>query len=134
MANTTDNGTKRDALDLDALERDETAEPFVFTVAGQTFSLVHPGDIDWHYTEALESGSPAVLLQAILGDQYEDFAKVEVPAWKLNKLLEAWGKHNGVDLGESVASSGSSATTAALSRPTSVATTVSGSRTSPRDG
>jgi hypothetical protein len=125
---------ERDALDLDALERDETAEPFEFTVAGQTFSLIAPGDIDWHYAQALEDGSPEMLLQALLGDQYDAFTAIPLPGWKVNKLLMAWGTHNGVDLGEFSASSGSSVTTVAQSRPTSVATTASGSRTSPRGG
>jgi hypothetical protein len=132
---TTDNGTKPAGLDLRTLETDDTSEPYVFThLDGQEYSLRAPGDIPWQYADALEQGSVELLLQVLLGDQYDDFAKIELPGKKLNRLLEAWGKHNGIDLGEFAASSGSSATTAALSRPTSVVTTVSGSRTSPRGG
>jgi hypothetical protein len=122
----------RDVFDLDALERDDTAEPFVFTVAGQTFTFAHPGDVDWRYTEALEQGSPVALCKALLGEEdYARFADLPIPAWKLNKLVAAWGRHNGIELGESGASSGSSAITAAPSRPTSAATTASGSPISP---
>jgi hypothetical protein len=128
-----DNGA-RDVFDLDALERDERAEPFEFTVAGQTFTFAHPGDVDWRFTEALEQGSPVTLCKALMGEeQYAEFAKIALPAWKMNRLIEAWGKHNGIELGESAASSGSSVTTAARSRPTSVVSTVSGSLTSPPD-
>jgi hypothetical protein len=121
----------RDVFDLDALERDDTAEPFRFTVAGQTFVFSAPGDVDWRFTEALERGSAVALVEALLGEEeYAAFHEIPLPAWKLNKLVEEWGRHNGVELGESAASSASSVTTAARSRPTSGATTASGSRTS----
>jgi hypothetical protein len=132
-----DNGATGSAevFDLDALARDDSPESFAFTVEGRTFYLANPGDLDWHYQSKIAEGDPAVLLGALLGDdQFAEFDQFDLPGWKLDKLLKAWGTHVGIDVGELEASPTSSATTGTPSRPTSARTTAPASRTSRRGG
>ncbi len=89
------------SLDLDALEREgAVAEQFTFQHKGRTYRMMDPQDIDW---QDLLSGlrNPAMFVRFAmpLADQAEFFA-ARVPAWKMNKLMEAWQAHFGLpDLG-----------------------------------
>jgi hypothetical protein len=122
-------------FDLDALERDSTIpEPFRFQAGGHSFTMAPLADLDWHIQKALAEGDAAVMMAELLGDQFPAFDELDMPSWKLDKLVEAWGRHNGIDVPESGASSASSRNTGQRSRPTSARTTASGSRTSRRGG
>jgi hypothetical protein len=131
-----DNGASDhdEVFDLDALERDDTPEPFAFTIGGRIFYLAAPSDVDWHGQTAFNGGDPTEVMPLLLGDQFADFDQFAIPGWKLDKLIVAWGRHNGITIPESPASSTSSRATGKPSRPTSAATTASGSRTSRRAG
>jgi len=129
-----DNGASA-PFDLRALAHDETHTPFRFIAEdGNEFTLPDPGDIDVGVVSALDGAQPVDIFRHLLGDDWEAFAASGTPMRKLNVLLEAWGKHYGIDLGESEASPPSSNRTARRSRPTSPTTTSAGSRTSRRAG
>jgi|GEM_PF-1974608 len=119
-------------LDLDALERDQSVEPLSFRLGGQVFTMAHPSDLDWHHQTTFDGGDLGAIMPLLLGDQYEAFAKHDLPGWKLDALMIAWGKHVGIDMGELEASSAFSVPTVKPSRRTSGGTTKSGSRTSRR--
>lgn len=130
-----DNGAAGDAtFDLDALQRTETREPFAFKTAGQTFHLATPEDLDWHHQATFAEGDPVTVISLLLGDEFADFDRLTLPGWKIEQLLWAWAKHNGISVPESEASSTSSVPTVKPSRPISGATTGRASRTSPRAG
>lgn len=88
-------------LDLDGLEREGAVlEPFTFQFDGETFQMLDPQEIDW---QNLLSGlrNPALFLRFAMpvAEQSKFFAK-QVPAWKMNKLMEAYQNHFGIpDLG-----------------------------------
>jgi hypothetical protein len=132
MAGTNGAAEPAEVFDLDALERDTTPVPFRFTAGGQTFDLAGPSDLDWHALPTFQEGRVDQVLPHLLGDQFDAFDQLDIPGWKLDQLLTAWGRHNGIDLGESQASSTSSAGTVRPSRRTSGGSTASGSRTSRR--
>jgi hypothetical protein len=136
-----DNGAAEDTVfDLDALQRTEIPEPFTFKAAGQTFHLATPEDLDWHHQTTFAEGDPVKVISILLGDEWERFDhlytpegdRIVMPGWKIEKLLWAWAKHNGISVPESEASSTSFAPTVKPSRRTSGATTTRGSRTSRR--
>lgn len=89
------------SIDLDVLEREGTApSAFTFTFDGETYSMVDPQEVDW---QDLLSGlrNPALFVRYAMSieEQKRFFAK-RVPAWKMNKLMEAYTTHFGLpDLG-----------------------------------
>ncbi len=93
--------TSKVSLDLDALEREgEAAGPFTFQHDGRSYTMLDPQDIDW---QDLLAGfrNPALFIRFAmpLSDQKDFFGK-RVPAWKMNKLMQAYQEHFGLpDLG-----------------------------------
>jgi hypothetical protein len=89
------------ALDLDALEREGAVlEPFTFKYDGETYHMLDPQEIDW---QNLLSGlrNPALFVRFAMPvtEQSKFFGK-QVPAWKMNALMEAYQQHFGIpDLG-----------------------------------
>jgi hypothetical protein len=131
-----DNGASAPApFDLRALAQDETKVPFRFVAEdGTTLELPHPGDVDIGTVVALEEATPIEIMEQLLGDDWPAFVASGTPMRKIEPLLNAWGKHAGINLGELEASPPSSNRTARRSRPTSRTTTTAGSRTSRRGG
>jgi hypothetical protein len=120
-----------DVLDLDVLERDTTKPPFPFRVGGQDFTLSDPDSLDWQSQAELDSEDLSRIFAALLGpEQFARFEPILTPAWKLERLMRAWGSYYGIELPESEASSTSSAITARPSRPISASTTAPASPTS----
>jgi hypothetical protein len=102
VSDQTENATK-DAvtLNLDVLEREgDVPGPFTFTHDGELYTMLDPQEVDW---QDLLSGlrNPALFIRFAMSitDQKRFFAK-RVPAWKMNKLMEAYTSHfNLPDLG-----------------------------------
>jgi hypothetical protein len=92
-------------FNLDALERDGDPGEFRFTLNGREFVLADPYDTEWQDTQRImelaSSSDLGALMQRLLGDQYEDFAAIHVPIWKLDMLAREWAEHFGV--GEGIA-------------------------------
>jgi len=96
-----DETSKAVTFDLDALEREgAVAEPFRFQFEGEQFEMLDPQDIDW---QNLLSGlrNPALFIRfAMPLETQKKFFSKTVPAWKMNRLMEAYQKHYGIpDLG-----------------------------------
>lgn len=116
---------------LDALETDDLP-PFPFQAGGKTWYLAHPDALDWReQAEIAAAGTNARLLEALLGDQYPDFEKLdlELSNAKIEALVRAAGQFHGITLPESQASPVSSNRAARRSKRTSAKRTASGSRT-----
>lgn len=119
-----------DVFDLDVWLREAADEeiPYNFTVGGQLYSLPSPEEFDWqHHSRQSGEVNQADLrpfLQLLLGDeQYEQFCENRLPMKAINKILEGWQQHHGMDIPESRASRRASERTAKRSRPTSRRTT-----------
>lgn len=97
--------TSEVSLDLDALERDgEVPGPFTFQYKTQQYAMTDPQEIDW---QDLLSGmrNPALFVRFAmkLSDQ-KRFFQTPMPAWKMNKLMQAYTDHFGLpDLGNASA-------------------------------
>jgi hypothetical protein len=129
-----DNGAGK-PFDLRALEHEATRAPFQFIADdGTTFTLPDPGDLPIGVVNDLDGEEVVKVFRSLLADDWDAFAASGTPMRKLQPLLQAWGDHYGMDLGESSASPPSSNRTARRSRPTSRATTTAASRTSRRAG
>jgi hypothetical protein len=122
---------------LDALERDDTKDPFPFEHGGRVWHVGHPDDVDYRIQQRIaDAGTNAALLEQLLGDQYPEFAALPepLPAWKCEKLFKAMGDYYGISPPESQASPASSNRQERRSRRTSSTTTGPGSATSRRAG
>jgi hypothetical protein len=128
----TDNGAGTVApFDLRDLTRPEGPTPFQFVAQdGTEFTLPGPADLNIALVLDIGEAAPAQVFRLLLGDQWDRFAASDTPMWKIEPLLEKWGKHYGIDLGESSASPPLSAPTEEPSRPTSPTTTTVASPTS----
>lgn len=117
-------------FDLDALERDESREPFHFRFDGETYTL--PPTLDLRAAALLQAGELNECLRALLGpEQWRHLldAQATFGFEHLNALLDAYAEHLGMELGNSPASLDSSLpirrpsrrTSAGSTRPTSAA-------------
>lgn len=96
------------AYDLDAAIREETAEPFTFTLGGKEFTIPHMQDVDKAALYIADSAGGQDVLDALklaLGEQWAAFDKLPLSVSGVNKLYEAWLEHSGLKSGESQASS-----------------------------
>lgn len=92
-------------LNLDTLEREEHPEPFQFTLAGRRWFGYDPEDADWRDMLGLSWTDLDRVVKLVLADQYEEFAKIGLPLWKLQRLVEAIRAHfSGMPLPEGNAS------------------------------
>lgn len=90
-------------LDLDAVERDQTYKPFVFSVKDpknadqpRVISLSDPAELD--YQKLLEIESPIGFLRYVATQEDRDFlAGAKIEGWRLGKLMEAYYRHFGMD-------------------------------------
>jgi hypothetical protein len=84
------------SIDLDALEAEESFDPFVIHVGGKRFELKNPNEIDYIILEYAQQ-SPQNFLHAAVGDDaFPEFRKIEIPQWKVAKLLDKYLKHFGL--------------------------------------
>ena len=111
-------------FDLDAVIAEATGAPYEFTFGGETFTL--PPDADVFAVQKMAAGEIGDALKLLLGsDQY---ARMEtMPGTFGVKAFEAlmtdYMRHVGSSVGESQASTGSSASTERPSNPTSSVST-----------
>ncbi|MFI8263682.1 hypothetical protein [Streptomyces sp. NPDC085665] len=96
-------------FDLDVWASEARRTPFQFTVSGQTFTLPAAGDLDKRILSAVNVDAPSAadivsLLRAALADQWPTFDALPVSVGALGELFRRWQRHEGIPLGESVAS------------------------------
>lgn len=95
-------------FDLDAIASEANAEPFEFTFGGDTYTL--PPSVDLRVVASLTSGDIADALKRLLGaEQWErlEASDAVFTAARFEALLNAYMAHNGLDVGEASASTGS---------------------------
>ncbi len=89
-------------LNLDAYAPDETLEPYSVVLGGKRYVLPHIDDLDaYGFVEAQQSGSDIETLKLALGDQFTEFRKNRLSRGALNRLLNRYLTHCGIDLGNS---------------------------------
>lgn len=118
-------------FDLDALEFEETTEPFVFRFGGQEFTV--PAHYDPRIFRRAEQGDLAgALLAMISGEQFDRLDKIDQPFDErhIEAIFAAWASHDVTTVGEAAASSSSSKGTGRPSKRTSNGSTTSPSRNS----
>jgi hypothetical protein len=84
-------------FNLDDLDREsaEVRQPFAFTVGGQRFTLTDPADLDWK--DRLEIDDPVAFFRYCMPeDQKPAFKALDLPGWKLGKLIEQFQRHYGI--------------------------------------
>ena len=83
-------------LNLDDIEReDHEKRPFAFVVAGHRFTLIDPAELDWK--QLLEIDDPIAFFRFCMPqDQKDAFKELDIPGWKLGKIIEAFQKHYGL--------------------------------------
>ena len=107
-------------FDLDAVVREVEGEPFAFTFGGEEYVL--PAQPDILGAAAATGGRLDVLLRRLLGDEQWD-RMLASPATFTNEhletLMDAYGAHLGIDMGNSQASPSFYKSTVAPSKRTS---------------
>lgn len=93
-------------LNLDTVEREQADRKpvFRFAAGGQSFTLTQPDELDWK--ELLEIDDPIAFFRYCMPeDQKDAFKALDIPGWKLGKLIDAFQKHYGIgDKGNGAAS------------------------------
>lgn len=87
-------------LDLETRQEKDVKPPFVVKVEGRTVSLADPTEIDWRELASVEQ--PVDLLRVAMSREDRNFLyDLSLPAWKFNRLMEAYYNH--YDLEEKIA-------------------------------
>jgi hypothetical protein len=119
-------------FDLDAaiatVVNDADHTPFRFRFFDTEWELPHLGTLDvWTMVAAAEAGDTGAALSVLelaFGQRWEEFHGHPLPQLGLDALFRAYSEHSGLTPGESVASTGSSASTGRRSKQISTATTA----------
>jgi hypothetical protein len=93
MSNTIDDNP---ALDLDKLEREGAPKPFDFVLDGHRYLMSDPQEVDWQdMLAALQN--PVMFFRLVLpADDQQQFFRTKLPAWRMNKLMQAYQDHYGL--------------------------------------
>lgn len=98
MATVTNLPDKSISFDLDAEERDpkDVKEPFIARVQGRAVTMIDPEEIDWQ--DLLEITKPTDFLRYALTPEDRAYVSgLEMPAWKLGKLISAYSDYYGIE-------------------------------------
>lgn len=81
-------------LDLDSEERKEKdiKPPFVTKVGGKNITLLDPSEVDWRDLATVDIPSD-LLRVAMSREDREHLNETALPAWKFNRLMEAYYTH-----------------------------------------
>lgn len=87
-------------LDLETRPEKDVKPPFVVNVEGRKVSLADPTEIDWRELASVEQ--PVDLLRVAMSREDRNYLyDLALPAWKFNRLMEAYYGH--YDLEEKIA-------------------------------
>lgn len=79
-------------LDLEERPKEDIKPPFVARIGDKNVTLADPSEIDWHDLAGVNH--PADLLHiAMSREDRQHLHKQEMPAWKFNRLMEAYYNH-----------------------------------------
>lgn len=85
------------SLDIDKLEREGAPkELFVARAGGKEFTFADPMETEWQDLVVISPQDTVLFLQALLGDQYAEFAKHRMPFWKLSHLVRTVQEYYGM--------------------------------------
>lgn len=85
------------ALNLDTLEREGGAtEPFAVVLGGERLLLSDPAEVDWQKLLAALRDPYVFFRLVIPPDDHEVFFGTAMPGWKMNKLMESYMAHYGL--------------------------------------
>jgi hypothetical protein len=85
-------------FDLDTVEKDAVDQRPVFRtkLKGRAIEMTSPDDVDWQ--DLMDIGQPVELLSYVIDrDDLRFIREQRIPGWKLNKLMEAYSIHYGLD-------------------------------------
>ena len=107
--------------DLDALVVEaENAPPFKFKWRDQVWEMPLMDALEFSDQLALEEATVERSMELIMGEeQFAQFIAGPISTGRMRGLIKAWQKHQGLEPGESRASSRSSKNTVRQSKPTS---------------
>lgn len=79
-------------LDLEQRPAKDVKPPFVVKVGGRKIPWADPAEIDWKKLASVQI--PADMLRVALSNEDRAYLnEQDLPAWKFNKLLEAYSTH-----------------------------------------
>ncbi|MFG3710883.1 hypothetical protein [Micromonospora sp. NPDC047730] len=84
------------ALDLDTLEREGAKDPFTFRHGGKRFMMSDPQEIDWQKLLVALRDPVFFMTLALPADDREEFFSLDMPSWKMNRLVKAYSEHYGL--------------------------------------
>lgn len=84
------------ALDLDSMERENPKAPFTFRHGGKRFMMSDPQEIDWQKLLVALRDPVYFMSLALPADDRDDFFSMDMPGWKMNRLVEEYSKHYGL--------------------------------------
>lgn len=83
-------------FNLDEVTREKTYKPFAFSWKGRRLTASDPAELD--YRKLLEIETPLAFLRYTMSDDDRDFlAENQMESWRLNRLMEAYYRHFGMD-------------------------------------
>lgn len=95
-------------FNLDVVEAEVDLTPFRVHHGGRRWEFAHLQGLDvWDLVGAAETGDLGAtlgLFRVALGDDFDDFRKVKLAQYKMQKLFAAYQRHCGMEPGESGAS------------------------------
>lgn len=95
-------------FNLDTVEAEVELIPFRVHHGGRRFEFAHLQGLDvWDLVGAAETGDMGAtlgLFRVALGDSFDDFRKIKLAQYKMQKLFAAYQQHCGLEPGESEAS------------------------------
>lgn len=103
MSNTRKASGPTEPLDVDVLIAESTFEPYRFILGKKDHELPHPKTLTWTQLVQADSGDLETVLPEVT-DPETATALLGLPNFALEKVIEGWLKHAGVDLGELKAS------------------------------
>ncbi|MFD5676109.1 hypothetical protein [Streptomyces sp. NPDC127040] len=95
-------------FNLDSVQAEVDLAPFRVHHGGRRFEFAHLQGLDvWDLVGAAETGDLGAtlgLFRVALGDSFDDFRKIKLAQFKMQKLFAAYQQHCGLEPGESEAS------------------------------
>ncbi|WP_030303509.1 hypothetical protein [Streptomyces katrae] len=95
-------------FNLDSVQAEVDLAPFRVHHGGRRWEFAHLQGLDvWDLVGAAETGDLGAtlgLFRVALGDSFDDFRKIKLAQFKMQKLFAAYQQHCGLEPGESGAS------------------------------
>lgn len=86
------------SLDLDALEREGTVEPFVIKLGGERYVMVDAMDLDWRDLSLAQTDPISFFDIVIAEDQRDKFKQQRMTVFQVDKMMRAYMDHHGMPL------------------------------------